>query len=97
MAPQYDGRFRVPTLRNVDNRPRPDFIKAYGLTLKWGARMLLRPARGSDEVSGMTRADITANRLGRCENPRSGGVFPDRLDWSLGQMTSESQSNAVHS
>jgi cytochrome c peroxidase len=30
LAPQYDGRFRVPTLRNVDKRPRPDFIKAYG-------------------------------------------------------------------
>lgn len=24
------GRFRVPTLRNVDKRPRPDFVKAYG-------------------------------------------------------------------
>ena len=30
LAPEYDGRFRVPTLRNVDKRPRPDFIKAYG-------------------------------------------------------------------
>jgi len=25
-----EGRFRVPTLRNVDKRPRPDFVKAYG-------------------------------------------------------------------
>jgi cytochrome c peroxidase len=24
------GRFRVPTLRNVDKRPSPDFVKAYG-------------------------------------------------------------------
>jgi cytochrome c peroxidase len=30
LAPQFDGRFRVPTLRNVDKRPRPDFVKAYG-------------------------------------------------------------------
>ena len=30
LAPQLDGRFRVPTLRNVDKRPRPDFVKAYG-------------------------------------------------------------------
>jgi cytochrome c peroxidase len=30
MAPQFIGRFQVPTLRNVDKRPRPDFVKAYG-------------------------------------------------------------------
>jgi cytochrome c peroxidase len=30
LAPKFDGRFRVPTLRNVDKRPRPDFVKAYG-------------------------------------------------------------------
>ena len=24
------GRFQVPTLRNVDKRPHPDFVKAYG-------------------------------------------------------------------
>lgn len=29
LAPQFDGRFRVVTLRNVDKRPRPDFVKAY--------------------------------------------------------------------
>jgi cytochrome c peroxidase len=28
-APRFDGRFRTPTLRNVDKRPRPDFVKAY--------------------------------------------------------------------
>lgn len=28
-AGQFDGAFRVPTLRNVDMRPRPDFVKAY--------------------------------------------------------------------
>ncbi len=28
-APQYTGKFQVPTLRNVDMRPRPDFVKAY--------------------------------------------------------------------
>jgi cytochrome c peroxidase len=29
LAPQFAGKFRVPTLRNVDMRPRPDFVKAY--------------------------------------------------------------------
>jgi cytochrome c peroxidase len=28
-APQFNVRFQVPTLRNVDMRPRPDFVKAY--------------------------------------------------------------------
>jgi cytochrome c peroxidase len=30
LAAQNRGRFKVPTLRNVDKRPSPDFIKAYG-------------------------------------------------------------------
>ena len=30
LAPQTRGRFQVPTLRNVDKRPSPDFVKAYG-------------------------------------------------------------------
>jgi len=29
LAPKADGRFQVPTLRNVDMRPSPDFVKAY--------------------------------------------------------------------
>ena len=29
LAPKFEGKFRVPTLRNVDMRPRPDFVKAY--------------------------------------------------------------------
>jgi cytochrome c peroxidase len=28
-ARQFDGRFQTPTLRNVDKRPRRDFVKAY--------------------------------------------------------------------
>jgi cytochrome c peroxidase len=28
-APEFDGKFQVTTLRNVDRRPRPDFVKAY--------------------------------------------------------------------
>jgi cytochrome c peroxidase len=28
-ASEFQGRFKVPTLRNVDKRPRPDFVKAY--------------------------------------------------------------------
>jgi cytochrome c peroxidase len=29
LAPKFDGKFQVPTLRNVDMRPTPDFVKAY--------------------------------------------------------------------
>lgn len=29
LAPRFDGKFQVPTLRNVDMRPSPDFVKAY--------------------------------------------------------------------
>ena len=29
LAPLYNGKFQVPTLRNVDKRPRANFIKAY--------------------------------------------------------------------
>lgn len=30
LAPANQGRIQVPTLRNVDQRPNPDFVKAYG-------------------------------------------------------------------
>jgi cytochrome c peroxidase len=30
LAPKNNGRFQVPTLRNVDKRPDPGFVKAYG-------------------------------------------------------------------
>jgi cytochrome c peroxidase len=30
LAPENKGRFRVPTLPNVDKRPYPEFVKAYG-------------------------------------------------------------------
>ncbi|MGJ4942551.1 cytochrome-c peroxidase [Bradyrhizobium sp. HKCCYLS1011] len=30
LAPPSRGRFQVPTLRNVDKRPSPDFVKSYG-------------------------------------------------------------------
>lgn len=30
LASDNRGRFRVPSLRNVDKRPSPDFVKAYG-------------------------------------------------------------------
>jgi cytochrome c peroxidase len=30
LAPDNQGRFQVPTLRNVDKRPYPNFVKAYG-------------------------------------------------------------------
>jgi cytochrome c peroxidase len=29
LAPKFDGKFQVPTLRNVDMRPDPKFVKAY--------------------------------------------------------------------
>jgi cytochrome c peroxidase len=30
LAPEYQARIQVPTLRNVDKRPYPAFVKAYG-------------------------------------------------------------------
>jgi cytochrome c peroxidase len=30
LAPKNNARFQVPTLRNVDKRPYPDFVKAHG-------------------------------------------------------------------
>jgi cytochrome c peroxidase len=30
LVPETRGRFKVPTLRNVDKRPHSDFVKAYG-------------------------------------------------------------------
>jgi cytochrome c peroxidase len=30
VAPDNQARFRVPTLRNMDRRPSPTFVKAYG-------------------------------------------------------------------
>jgi len=29
LAPKFDAKFQVPTLRNIDMRPTPDFVKAY--------------------------------------------------------------------
>jgi len=29
LASSFQGRFKVPTLRDVDQRPRPDFVRAY--------------------------------------------------------------------
>jgi cytochrome c peroxidase len=29
LAKSFAGKFKTPTLRNVDKRPRPDFVKAY--------------------------------------------------------------------
>jgi len=29
LAPQFNGMFQTPTIRNVDKRPRPDFVKEY--------------------------------------------------------------------
>jgi len=29
LASSFKGKFKVPTLRNIDKRPRPDFVKAY--------------------------------------------------------------------
>jgi cytochrome c peroxidase len=29
LAPANEARIQVPTLRNVDKRPKPDFVKAY--------------------------------------------------------------------
>ena len=48
--------FRVPTLRNVDKRPRPDFVKAYGhngyFKKPQGDRSLVRYKRRAAEMRG---------------------------------------------
>jgi cytochrome c peroxidase len=64
LAPANQGRFQVPTLRNVDKRPYPGFIKAYGhngyfTSLKaivhfYNTRDVLPRCRPSDPGEGTT-------------------------------------------
>jgi cytochrome c peroxidase len=64
LAPVNQGRFQVPTLRNVDKRPYPGFIKAYGhngyfTSLKaivhfYNTRDVLRRCRPNDPGEGTT-------------------------------------------
>jgi cytochrome c peroxidase len=64
LAPENVGRFQVPTLRNVDKRPSPNFVKAYGhngyfKTLKsivhfYNTRDTLRRCASDDPGEGTT-------------------------------------------
>ncbi len=64
IAPANQARFQVPTLRNVDRRPRADFVKAYGHNgyfkdLKtvvhfYNTRDVLRRCNNDDEGEGTT-------------------------------------------
>jgi len=74
VAPKFDGRVRIPTLRNVDKRPYPGFVKAYGkngyfkslkdITHFYNTRDTLpRCAQGSpgEHVTCWPSAEVTAN------------------------------------
>jgi cytochrome c peroxidase len=64
LAPENEGRVQVPTLRNVDKRPYPTFVKAYGhngyfKSLKsivhfYNTRDLLPRCRSNDPAEGTT-------------------------------------------
>jgi cytochrome c peroxidase len=64
LAAANQGRFQVPTLRNVDKRPSPGFVKAYGhngyfTSLKsivhfYNTRDVLPRCRGNDPGEGIT-------------------------------------------
>src|SRR5262249_13990148 len=64
LVPDNQGRFRVPTLRNVDRRPYPTFVKAYGhngyfkclksIVHFYNTRDVLPPCQGTDRGEGTT-------------------------------------------
>jgi cytochrome c peroxidase len=74
LAPNNNGRFQVPTLRNVGKRPNPDFVKAYGhngyfkslkeITHFYNTRDVLprcRPYDSGEGVSCWPAPESTAN------------------------------------
>jgi cytochrome c peroxidase len=74
LAPENQGRFQVPTLRNVDKRPYPSFVKAYGhngylksiksIVHFYNTRDVLPRCGGNDPGEGMTcwpASESTAN------------------------------------
>jgi cytochrome c peroxidase len=64
LAPDFQSRFQAPTLRNVDKRPYPDFVKAFGhngyfLSLKgivhfYNTRDVLPRCKPNDPGGGTT-------------------------------------------
>jgi cytochrome c peroxidase len=64
LSPQNESRFQVPTLRNVDKRPTPQFVKAYGhnayfkdlktIVHFYNTRDVLRRCQPDDEGEGKT-------------------------------------------
>ena len=69
LAPSFKGKFKVPTLRNVDKRPRPDFVKAYMhngylKSLKEVATVLARDA----DLATPRLASAPPGRLGSAGN-----------------------------
>jgi cytochrome c peroxidase len=61
LASQFNGKFQTPTLRNVDMRPRPDFVKAY---------MHNGYLKSLEEVVHFYN---TRDTLGRCKGPNDPG------------------------
>ena len=64
LVPANQGRFQVPTLRNVDKRPYPSFVKAYGhngyfksiksIVHFYNTRDVLPRCSGNDHGEGVT-------------------------------------------
>jgi cytochrome c peroxidase len=74
LVPANQGRFQVPTLRNVDKRPYPSFVKAYGhngyfksiasIVHYYNTRDVLPRCRENDPGEGITcwpAPELTAN------------------------------------
>jgi cytochrome c peroxidase len=83
LAPLFNGKFQTPTVRNVDKRPRPDFIKAYMhqrllKELERGCALLQHFAGLAEMCAGFSRrkGHLLANARGfrQCDPP-------DRESW----------------
>lgn len=94
LADRNDGKFQVPTLRNVDKRPYPDFVKAY---------MHNGYLKSLEEVVHFYN---TRDALRRCNGPNDPGEkkdcwpapeVPVNVDSSLGnlRLTAQEQRQLV--
>jgi cytochrome c peroxidase len=92
LAPQFDGKFQVSTLRNVDKRPRPNFVKAY---------MHNGYFKSLKEVVHFYN---TRDKLSRCAHGAPGEKvtcwpapeFPQNIDTTIGNLgLTEEQENQI--
>jgi cytochrome c peroxidase len=93
-ADRFDGAVRVPTLRNVDMRPRPNFTKAYMhngyLKSLKGGRALLQHPRCLAALSG---SNDPGEKV-RCWPPPEVGVNVDTTIGRLG-LTGQEEDQIV--